>query len=99
MTARNLFSLGRSRTSLGLAKFGLPKFCACVKGVARNESPIIAATAIATAPTMAVPLTYSPDAGDKLSINLMFAFFTGISFPLIIDLLRGDYVHGILNLL
>jgi hypothetical protein len=44
-------------------------------------------------------LTYSPDAGDKLSINLMFAFFTGISFPLIIDLLRGDYVHGILNLL
>jgi len=30
---------------------------------------------------MAVPLTYCPDAGDKLLIDLMLAFFTGISFP------------------
>jgi hypothetical protein len=28
-----------------------------------------------------VPLTYCPDAGDKLLIDLMLAFFTGISFP------------------
>jgi len=51
---------------------------------------------------MAAPLTHSPDAGDKLSINLMLALFTSISFPSILNLLhrsRSDNIHRILNLL
>jgi len=96
MTARNLFSLARERTSLGLAKGGLPRFCARVKGEPKNKTAIPAAT------PKALPLKRRRDVGGNaraswprfvvwlvrvcvwLSLRtiLLFALFTLISFRL-----------------
>src|SRR5882724_12367855 len=94
MTARNLFSLARERTSPGLAKGGLPRFCARAKGEPKSKRAIAVATAKAlpvkrrndasgnareTSPGFVVWLV-RVGAWLSLCTIFLFALFTLISF-------------------